>query len=148
MGRSRALTRLELHRHQSCRKFRPRRRNRTVSPMGIKRLFDWRSEDRIERKHDRRDLYHHAERNRKRKCRRWNGRLRTASLDAAAHDDRMAAAKTRMGCHRPQQRTIMPGASNAIAIGTTKPTPTLVAAARPALASARVHAFLSGKDLN
>jgi A/G-specific adenine glycosylase len=42
----------------------------------------------------------------------------------------------------------MPGASNAIAIRTTKPTPTLVAAARPALASARFNGFLSGKGLN
>ena len=42
----------------------------------------------------------------------------------------------------------MPAASNAIAIKTAKPTPTLVAPPRRALGSAKVNAFLSGKDLD
>src|SRR6267142_1935858 len=105
--------------------------------MAVERLCPRRSEHRDERNHLRGDLHHYSE-----WCHlEWNRRLATAPLDAAAHDDGVAAAKKRMGRHRAQRQPTIMRASRSV------PVETRLAASRTTTAPSGVNPAVSPKDL-
>src|SRR5208282_4428287 len=108
--------------------------------MAVERLHARRPANRTERNHHRGDLHHHVEWHLE-----WNGRerdrrLATAPHSAAAHDDRVAAAKSRMGRHSAQRQPIMTRAPSNIRVETR------LAASRCATAPAQFTSAVSGKN--
>src|SRR5580658_1499517 len=142
LGRGRARARFELRRSDTERNARSLRHTGAVPRMAVEGPHPRRSADRTERIDRRRDIHHHAEWNLEWGCRERDRRPATPPLCAPAHDDRVAAAKVRMGRHSAQRQPIIMRTRSNIRVEAR------LAAARSTSVPARVTSAFSGKALD